>query len=56
MRDLFFATPARLKFLKSRSQRGEAVRDVVRRLAMSRPDDRLYVGGRESGAADLARG
>jgi DNA mismatch repair protein MutL len=36
--DLFYATPARLKFLKSDRAEAEAVRDVVRRLAMSRPD------------------
>ncbi|MXY33307.1 MAG: DNA mismatch repair endonuclease MutL [Boseongicola sp. SB0664_bin_43] len=37
LRDLFFATPARLKFL--RGERGEmrAVTDVVKRLAMSEP-------------------
>ena len=38
VRDLFHATPARLKFLKSDRSEGEAVREVVRRLAMSRPD------------------
>jgi DNA mismatch repair protein MutL len=38
VRDLFYATPARLKFLKSDRAEGEAVREVVRRLAMSRPD------------------
>jgi DNA mismatch repair protein MutL len=36
--DLFYATPARLKFLKSDRSESEAVREVVRRLAMSRPD------------------
>ncbi len=37
VRDLFFATPARLKFLKSdRSEVAEAV-DVVRRLALAHP-------------------
>ncbi len=38
VRDLFYATPARLKFLKS--ERGEylAVLDVVRRLAMAYPE------------------
>ena len=36
--DLFYATPARLKFLKSDRSEAEAVRDVVRRIAMSRPD------------------
>src|SRR5262249_43337659 len=35
VRDLFHATPARLKFLKSDRAETEAVRDVVRRLAMS---------------------
>src|SRR5262245_9496546 len=38
VRDLFYATPARLKFLKSDRAEAEAIRDVVRRLAMSRPD------------------
>jgi DNA mismatch repair protein MutL len=38
VRDLFYATPARLKFLKSDRAESEAVREVVRRLAMSRPD------------------
>jgi DNA mismatch repair protein MutL len=36
VRDLFYATPARLKFLKSDRAEAEAVREVVRRLAMSR--------------------
>src|SRR5262247_4550324 len=31
VRDLFFATPARLKFLKSDRSEGEAIREVVRR-------------------------
>src|SRR5207253_3163000 len=38
VRDLFYATPARLKFLKSDRAEAEAVREAVRRLAMSRPD------------------
>ncbi len=38
VRDLFFATPARLKFLKTaRSERDQAV-DAVKRLAMACPD------------------
>jgi DNA mismatch repair protein MutL len=37
-RDLFFATPARLKFMKSERAEAMAVSDVVKRLAMSRPD------------------
>jgi DNA mismatch repair protein MutL len=38
VRDLFYTTPARLKFLKLDRSESEAVREVVRRLAMSRPD------------------
>src|SRR5437870_4619035 len=50
VRDLFFATPARLKFLKSDRAEGEAVRDVVRRLAMSRPDVAFTVAGEDRAA------
>jgi DNA mismatch repair protein MutL len=65
VRDLFFATPARLKFLKTvRSERDQAV-DTVRRLAMAYPgigftvtgdDDRvlLRLAPVESRAARLA--
>jgi DNA mismatch repair protein MutL len=38
VRDLFFATPARLKFLKSVRSEDLATTDVVKRLAMARPD------------------
>jgi DNA mismatch repair protein MutL len=38
VRDLFFATPARLKFLKSARSEELAVTDAVRRLAMARAD------------------
>jgi len=37
VRDLFFATPARLKFLKSRQTEVSHIIDVVQRLAMARP-------------------
>jgi DNA mismatch repair protein MutL len=47
MRDLFYATPARLKFLKSDRSEGEAIREVVRRLAMSRPDVAFTLAGEE---------
>jgi len=45
VRDLFYATPARLKFLKSDRAEAEAIRDVVRRLAMSRPDVGFTLAG-----------
>jgi DNA mismatch repair protein MutL len=47
VRDLFHATPARLKFLKSDRSEGEAVREIVRRLAMARPDVAFTFAGEE---------
>ncbi len=38
VRDLFYATPARLKFLKSDQAEATAIGEVVRRLAMARAD------------------
>jgi DNA mismatch repair protein MutL len=37
LRDLFFATPARLKFLRSDRAEMQAITDVIRRLAMAEP-------------------
>ncbi|HWL56216.1 MAG TPA: DNA mismatch repair endonuclease MutL [Paracoccus sp. (in: a-proteobacteria)] len=37
LRDLFFATPARLKFLRTERAETQAVADVLRRLAMAEP-------------------
>ena len=37
LRDLFFATPARLKFLRSDRAELQAITDVVKRLAMAEP-------------------
>ncbi|MEM6386329.1 MAG: DNA mismatch repair endonuclease MutL [Pseudomonadota bacterium] len=37
LRDLFFATPARLKFLRTDAAEARAVLDVVKRLAMAEP-------------------
>ncbi|NCF78771.1 MAG: DNA mismatch repair endonuclease MutL, partial [Alphaproteobacteria bacterium] len=37
VRDLFFATPARLKFLKSDRAENTAVSDILKRLAMAHP-------------------
>ena len=47
VRDLFYATPARLKFLKTDRTETEAIRDVARRLAMSRPDIAFTLAGEE---------
>ena len=56
VRDLFYATPARLKFLKSDRAEGEAVREVVRRLAMSRPDVAFTLAGEERAPVTWASG
>jgi len=37
LRDLFYATPARLKFLRSDRAEAQAIADVVKRLAMAEP-------------------
>jgi len=48
--DLFFATPARLKFMKSERAENGAVSDVVKRLAMAHPEIAFAVSfdGRKS--------
>jgi DNA mismatch repair protein MutL len=54
VRELFYATPARLKFLKSTRSEDLAIIDIVKRLAMARPDIgfTLTLDGRK--ALDLA--
>jgi DNA mismatch repair protein MutL len=54
VRDLFYATPARLKFLKLDRTEAEAVREVVRRLAMSRPEIAFTLAGEERAPATFA--
>src|SRR5207248_11489901 len=54
VRDLFYATPARFKFLKSERAEAEAIREVVRRLAMSRPDVAFTLAGEERGPVTWA--
>jgi DNA mismatch repair protein MutL len=63
VRDLFFATPARLQFLKSERAEALAVADMMKRLAMARPDvaftlendGRLALKCPVAGAGDEAR-
>ncbi len=45
VRDLFAATPARLKFLKSDRAEAQAVADVIKRLAMAHPEIRFALSG-----------
>src|SRR5437763_841342 len=54
VRDLFYATPARLKFLKSDRAEGDALREMVRRLAMSRPDVGFTLAGEDRAALTWA--
>ncbi|NLH79762.1 MAG: DNA mismatch repair endonuclease MutL, partial [Phyllobacteriaceae bacterium] len=52
VRDLFFATPARLKFLKSDRAETAAITEVVKRLALARPDVRFSLSGADRSALD----
>lgn len=56
VRDLFSATPARLKFLKSERAEATAVGDVVRRLAMAHPDIGFALQTGERRPASFVRG
>jgi DNA mismatch repair protein MutL len=62
VRELFYATPARLKFLKSHRSEDLATADIVKRLAMARPDVTffLHLDGRQvlnlEAEGDLALG
>ncbi|MGO4685264.1 DNA mismatch repair endonuclease MutL [Hyphomicrobium sp. 2TAF46] len=56
VRDLFSATPARLKFLKSERAEAMAVTDIVRRLAMAHPDIGFTLQTGEKKPAIFARG
>ncbi|MET0688600.1 MAG: DNA mismatch repair endonuclease MutL [Methyloceanibacter sp.] len=47
VRDLFYATPARLKFMKSERAETAAVADVVKRLALAKPEIGFSLGGQD---------
>lgn len=51
LRDLFYATPARLKFLRSDRAEAQAIGDVVKRLAMAEPFVGFTLRDVSSGAA-----
>jgi DNA mismatch repair protein MutL len=51
-RDLFAATPARLKFLKSDRSEAQAAGDVVRRLALANPQVRFSFASETSASFD----
>ncbi|MBL4645863.1 MAG: DNA mismatch repair endonuclease MutL [Rhizobiales bacterium] len=57
VRNLFFTTPARLKFLKSDRAETSAITDIVKRLALAHPEIRFSLSGADRtnidyGAAD----
>jgi DNA mismatch repair protein MutL len=54
VRELFYATPARLKFLKSARSEDLAIADIVKRQAMARPDVAFHMTLDGRGALDLA--
>jgi DNA mismatch repair protein MutL len=54
VRDLFFATPARLRFLRSDRAEAGAVTEVVRRLALAHPHARFTLSGGDRLALDYA--
>ena len=58
VRDLFFSTPARLKFLRSARAESGAIQDVLNRLAMAHPDIgfSLTEDGREKLRLNAAQG
>ena len=51
--DLFAATPARLKFLKTDRAEAQAVAEAVKRLAMAHPDVRFVLAGDNLSPLDL---
>jgi len=53
VRDLFFATPARLKFLKSDRAETAAITEVVRRIAIAFPSVRFTLSGPDRATLDL---
>ena len=52
--DLFFATPARLKFLKSERAEAAAITEMLRRLAMANPDIRFSLAGSDRNLLESA--
>jgi len=53
VRDLFFATPARLKFMKGERAESSATSDVVKRIAIAFPAVRFTLAGSDRSTLDL---
>ncbi len=54
VRDLFFATPARLKFMKSEKAEAGAIADMVRRMAIAFPAIRFVLSGTDRSTLEFA--
>ncbi len=54
VRDLFYATPARLKFMKTERSEAQAIADIVRRLALARPDVAFHLDSEDRAVIRLA--
>ncbi|OLP58741.1 DNA mismatch repair protein MutL [Xaviernesmea oryzae] len=54
VRDLFFATPARLKFMKSERAEASAISEVVRRMAIAFPQVRFVLSGSDRATLEFA--
>lgn len=54
VRDLFFATPARLKFMKSERAEATAITEIVRRIAIAFPHVHFTLSGSDRSTLDLA--
>ena len=52
--DLFFATPARLKFLKTDRAENAAISEVIKRIALANPSIRFTVTGADRSRIDYA--
>ncbi len=53
VRDLFFATPARLKFMKGERAEAAAITDVVKRIAIAFPGVRFVLSGSDRSTLEL---
>jgi|UPI0000542CEE DNA mismatch repair protein MutL len=53
VRDLFFATPARLKFMKSERAEAAAITEVVKRIALAFPAVRFMLSGTDRTSTEL---
>lgn len=54
VRDLFFATPARLKFLKTERAEAGAITEMVKRMAIAFPSIRFVLSGPDRSALEFA--